>query len=376
MTPEEQAQARQYQQNLTPELKRALVDGKIDVFQFMSRSSGGQYSPETIRNTFEGRQPFGAGQAAVQSAVNGLQQVINDYRQGIASDRALQQAYATAMTQYERGLYQSYQTAQQQQPTTTIPGAQPPLFTNEPFATGPSLQYPETALPPMTITTPPTNQYQGPGGIFPLPPYAPPPAAPPAAVPPSAAPSVMAPPAAPGAQPPAAPSPQAPLGPIPSTVPTMPSGLGGGLGGPPVDVSYFGGAGPVVQQIAQMYGVNLNTALMLLQIMQQTGQPIPAMQYGGSPQAGQPVLVGERGPEVFTPNLPGSITPIQEWSQDIPGIRDLERAGVHFNPEAFERWLQHQPRSRNIEDRRSEPPSYEGREFDWPLGNIEPKWRR
>jgi hypothetical protein len=248
-----------------------------------------------------------------------LQQVINDYRQGIASDRQLQQAYASAMTQYERGLYESYRAAQQEQQQTTIPADVPPE-TAPPYQAGErgGVYGPYEPPPPPMQLGEPSGRAPGPGGIFPIgpdprvdyysvPPYAPPTAAPPTTAPPSTAPPYTAPPSAPGAQPPSAPSPQAPLGPIPSTAPTIP---GGGLGGAPVDVSYFGGTDPVVQQIAQMYGVNLSTALMLLQIMQQTGQAIPAMQYGGSPQAGQPVLVGERGPEVFTPDVPGTIAPM------------------------------------------------------------------
>jgi len=63
-----------------------------------------------------------------------------------------------------------------------------------------------------------------------------------------------------------------------------------------------------IAQIMQSYGVDAVTAAIIL--MQMTGQPMRAMAGGGYPQVGEPVLVGERGPEVFTPNVPGSIVPL------------------------------------------------------------------
>src|SRR5262249_7770561 len=86
------------------------------------------------------------------------QQVINDYRAGVASDRQLQQGYDTAMQQftqaqneYERSLYQGYQTAQRA-------GEQPTVPVQERYAPTPMPEtgeryVPETTTPPaMTIT--------------------------------------------------------------------------------------------------------------------------------------------------------------------------------------------------------------------------------
>jgi hypothetical protein len=156
MTAEEQAQAKQYEQNVTPQLRQDLVDGKINIYDFMSKSSGGKYSPDTIRKTGEGGMPFGAGQTTVQHAVQGLQRVINDYRQGTASDRALQQANDKAMAAFTsaRSAYEARleAAAAGYEPYTPAPGPAPP---------------PAPEIVPMTPTGPPGG-LGGPGGIFPI----------------------------------------------------------------------------------------------------------------------------------------------------------------------------------------------------------------
>jgi hypothetical protein len=55
-------------------------------------------------------------------------------------------------------------------------------------------------------------------------------------------------------------------------------------------------------------GVSLATAAMML-LGQMQGQSMRAMAQGGYPYAGEPVLVGEQGPEVFIPDVPGTIIP-------------------------------------------------------------------
>jgi hypothetical protein len=60
------------------------------------------------------------------------------------------------------------------------------------------------------------------------------------------------------------------------------------------------------QSVASLYGVDYNTALKLMQVMSQTGQTPTPMQYGGSYQAGQPLLVGENGPEMMQPSATAS----------------------------------------------------------------------
>jgi hypothetical protein len=48
----------------------------------------------------------------------------------------------------------------------------------------------------------------------------------------------------------------------------------------------------------------LRSAMLLV-----THPEMRAMQYGGRPFAGEPMLVGERGPEVFVPDRPGTVVP-------------------------------------------------------------------
>jgi hypothetical protein len=141
---------------------------------------------------------------------------------------------------------------------------------------------------------------------------------------------------------------------------------------------------------------------------------LASRQYGGWLNPGQPSLVGESGPEMFVPDLPGTIVPlpqprqpqltdpmlpvpsdeaIRHWtnpafrthalpwdlefwqSQQNPPIPDLVDEGVlRFHPEAWNEWLLRQPRSKRIEDRRFEvPPSIE--EGD-PVATNQPSHRR
>jgi len=73
-------------------------------------------------------------------------------------------------------------------------------------------------------------------------------------------------------------------------------------------------ANPYANPYASPYGMNYAQMAQMLSMMQ---RPIPQMQHGGFPRAGQPVLVGENGPEVFVPQMPGSIVPnnrIPPWA--------------------------------------------------------------
>jgi hypothetical protein len=53
------------------------------------------------------------------------------------------------------------------------------------------------------------------------------------------------------------------------------------------------------------------------------------MAQGGYPQAGEPVIVGERGPEVFVPDVPGTIVPgpLSRWGA-LSG--DFQTGGPHM----------------------------------------------
>src|SRR5215510_2341684 len=104
MTPAERAKAEEYKDNIRDKDRQALVDGKIGIYDFMSRSTGGQYSADYIQSVGEGR-AFGSVVSGynveVQRAYAGLQQVIDDYRAGRASDQALERANAAAMAAFE-----------------------------------------------------------------------------------------------------------------------------------------------------------------------------------------------------------------------------------------------------------------------------------
>jgi hypothetical protein len=276
----------------------------------------------------------------------------------------------------------------------------------------PTTTPPSQAPPVMAGGGVPPGGYTGPGGIFPL-------GTPATAMPPTSQTDLRAPALGPWNVPSAPPTTVAPYT-APSTQqpPVTPSvvpggvdrGLGTGIAAP-IDTSYFTGGGaptlaqigmnilappqqavaqnnPQVLKIASMYGVDLATALTILQTMLATGQPIPAMQYGGSPQAGQSVLVGERGPEVFTPDVPGTIAPMEQnlGLSDIltrknlstfhpldpernypPAVPSPQRLNpkalekpyfdpgpVRFSQAAWDAWVEGLPESKNVEDRRQE----------------------
>jgi hypothetical protein len=156
---------------------------------------------------------------------------------------------------------------------------------------------------------------------------------------------------------------------------------------------------PQVAQIQQMFGVDYNTALQLMKMMSPgnaAAAPLPQMQYGGRPTG--PTIVGEAGPEIFTPDVPGTISPMLPIPTDDQ-IRAATQTGpywgsfehtwgeipraidrVPFNDAAWEKYLRAQPRSRNVEDRRNETLSDEERDraryFDFPLGSTRPMHRK
>jgi len=102
--------------------------------------------------------------------------------------------------------------------------------------------------------------------------------------------------------------------------------------------------------------VDLATAAMILAlVLNGAAMPQAAMAEGGKVQAGEPVLVGERGPEVFVPGVPGSVLP--KWKHGW-GKDDLEETPgktlAHVvKPSAWDRWLADLPESTNVEDWRT-----------------------
>jgi hypothetical protein len=78
------------------------------------------------------------------------------------------------------------------------------------------------------------------------------------------------------------------------------------------------------------------------------------MAEGGKVKKGEPVPVGENGPEVFVPGVPGSVFP--KWKRGM-GDRQQEDAGYSLahvvKPHAWDSWLADLPESKNIEDWRT-----------------------
>jgi hypothetical protein len=60
------------------------------------------------------------------------------------------------------------------------------------------------------------------------------------------------------------------------------------------------------------YGVDIATAAIILaQILSDAPMPEAAMAEGGHAQRHQPIVVGERGPEVFVPDVSGTVVAAQ-----------------------------------------------------------------
>jgi len=88
-------------------------------------------------------------------------------------------------------------------------------------------------------------------------------------------------------------------------------------------------------------------AIILAQILGGAPMLQAAMAEGGRAQAGEPILVGESGPEVFVPSTPGTVVP--------QTYLDPAQAMPEISPrvDAWDRWLADLPESRNVEDWRA-----------------------
>ena len=93
-----------------------------------------------------------------------------------------------------------------------------------------------------------------------------------------------------------------------------------------------------VAQGASAYHVDRQTAAIILAQQQ---QPMRQMAGGGRPKAGEPVVVGEQGPEVFVPDQSGTVVPnaegLAEWGRRINALRESEGdaiGGAHGLPAA------------------------------------------
>jgi hypothetical protein len=97
-------------------------------------------------------------------------------------------------------------------------------------------------------------------------------------------------------------------------------------------------------------------AIILAQILGGALMLQAVMAGGGYARAGEPVLVGERGPEVFAPTTAGTVVP-QYGEPNFGLARELpgqEMPAISPQPEAWDRWLADRPLSENIEDRRGD----------------------
>jgi hypothetical protein len=126
------------------------------------------------------------------------------------------------------------------------------------------------------------------------------------------------------------------------------------------EISYF----------AERFGVPVVVAAALL-------LGLRPMADGGRPYPAEPVIVGERGPEVFVPDRPGTVLSQAYLAEPTPDeirarrdaysnaakeynekIRELARLQepprIPIRDEAWDRWLATAPESESIEDRRSE----------------------
>lgn len=147
----------------------------------------------------------------------------------------------------------------------------------------------------------------------------------------------------------------------------------------------------IVQNIAASYGVDIGTAALILRLFamgeSSDFEPIRAMKDGGRPMANEAVLVGEDGPELFVPDVPGAIVPYvppigkgsKSWPKaptpDYPGMyagygREIQRqnrerqnlapllmqmidtGALKLNEKAWDDFIKAQKPSKNIEDRR------------------------
>ena len=168
---------------------------------------------------------------------------------------------------------------------------------------------------------------------------------------------------------------------------------------PPAAIAVARAMPDQVQQIAAQYGVTLAVAAMMLaNMMQQQGQALPAMAGGGRPTG--PTIVGEQGPEVFVPDVPGSIVPMAQggwspWStqntyspikrgefEPPPQMTPeqmrryerrtggstplgwLEKSGRQINPEAWDALYENLPESKNVVDLRNTYGPHETRPYD------------
>ena len=245
LSPADLAQSRQYP--VPADIKQALMAGKMNALEAMSKISG---YPESMIQQF--RPEIVAGfQARIDAARA-------DVARQTAAEKSSQQEYQAAREAYERQLWEGYLAAQVGAPVVG-----------------------ERTIPPMTVTGPSApSGAPYPPGVHEMPPTAP--SSPPADVVQSG-----------GAAPSAA-----------GAAPTPPVAHGAAQT-ISAEISYF----------AQLLGVPYEVAADLVFRMR-------GMAGGGRPKKGEPVVVGERGPEVFIPDQRGTVVPydMPPPPPDVPAL--------------------------------------------------------
>jgi hypothetical protein len=125
------------------------------------------------------------------------------------------------------------------------------------------------------------------------------------------------------------------------------------------------------QVVAMRFNVDIVTAAMIwAQVLAGGPMPQAAMAEDGHAKRHQPIVVGERGPEVLVPDVvPAQPPPMTVLPQGTPMKGDprlvpasptdyydaLERNRLRLNEGAWDSWLANAPMSENIEDRRETP---------------------
>jgi hypothetical protein len=168
MTPEERANTAKYEPNVTPQLMRDVVQGKITPFDFIAKAGGNQISAETARSIYNGTAmwPLSSYRPEITKGVNGLNQTIKEARAGIASDQKTQTDFANTMRDFAKGMADYEQRLSQAAAGYPYGQTLPPPANLTPPPVVPPTEGPRPTEPPLVAP--------GPAPVSP-PPAAPPP---------------------------------------------------------------------------------------------------------------------------------------------------------------------------------------------------------
>jgi hypothetical protein len=353
MSAADRQQSEKYAKGVTDQMKQDLMTGKLSPEEFMAKSAnnvGVYFMGIKINVTPEDIKSNAADKLAGFS--KDVQAGRAEFTQGKANDAATQNAFVqsvekfnAAMGEFETKMGASASVQERagvplavnepsQGPMTVIPGI--PSVPN-PEAYPPGIHEMQTPQTPQTPQVPPSAIPTAPGGGAPV--------------------AGPAPPAGAGA-------PNNFGGvPAPFTSETASPAYGSGVSAPVPPAQVAQRYPQQVRQIAMRFRVDLATAAAIL-AQSLAGAPTPhaAMAQGGHARSGEPILVGERGPEVIVPNAPSTVIPgdpreferMYGQMQNAPQF-DLRAAPPGFSPQpaAWDRWLADLPESSNVVDLRT-----------------------